>query len=141
MGVDVSPRFKYNSTFSSWPGWTLSPTRPPLQQKQVIRGGNNKCSHVHNMYAKRQKTHTQTCTYLNTNDYPLRTKRASPCRTGSYYLKHLFKQGGGEWWDEERDGGRERFCECNNALNGEENINRVWRQSQGHMQIQSKMRL
>ena len=35
----------------------------------------------------------------------------------------------------------ERFCECNKALNGEENINRVWRQSQGHMQIQSEMLL
>lgn len=50
-------------------------------------------------------THARICTYLNTSSYSLRTKRASPCRTESYYLKDLFKQGGGGWWDEERGRG------------------------------------
>lgn len=54
--------------------------------------------------------------------------------------KHLLKQGG-ERRDDQRDPWRGRFCARNNAVNGEKNINRMWRLSRGQMQIQSKMHL
>lgn len=61
-------------------------------QKQVIRDGNKK----YTICAMPKHTYT----HLNTSDYPLWIKTASRCRTESYYQKHLFKQGKGEWWDE-----------------------------------------
>lgn len=71
---------------------------PQQGHQELIRVGNNKCSHVHNMYIMRQNTHT--CTYLNTSDFSLWTKGAYLDRQ-----KCLFKQGGRKLWEGERTKG------------------------------------
>lgn len=67
-----------------------------------------------NTYSETRHTHN---TNIHTSDFSLWTKSASPCR-------ELLPETRIRKEDEEWDLRRERFRARNNAVNGEENINR-----------------